>query len=311
MTIDFEALAAPFPADEIEWRVGNRSKAGDKATLLCYLTSRAVQSRLDEVVGPARWRDAYTPLFEGGKIIGFLCELALQVEPGVWVAKVDAADVTDVEATKGGISSALKRAAVKWGVGRYLYGVDTRYYPIVKGYGPDDAVYCPLADKTAGHILRPALPASALPKPEAKPKKSDINTPEKLVASLEPSETDKMAAQMATDRAATEPGDGFPTRTPPAGATTVEPLAVEPPKKEHHPSWTDAERRSYSGAVSKLGLNVDTVADLAEHRGHPRPRLMDAVKRAKWVGWLNGPEGRAAYAAFVVEREMPRGEVGP
>src|SRR5690606_17516766 len=39
---------------------------------------------------------------------------------------------TDVEADKGGISDAFKRAAVKWGVGRYLYGVESPWVKIVK-----------------------------------------------------------------------------------------------------------------------------------------------------------------------------------
>ena len=38
-----------------------------------------------------------------------------------WITKWDGADDTHVEATKGGLSDAEKRAAVKWGIGRYLY----------------------------------------------------------------------------------------------------------------------------------------------------------------------------------------------
>lgn len=158
--INYHALAAPFPPDEIEWRVGNKSKDGTKATLLCYLTSRAVQQRLDEVVGPDRWSDRYTPI-DGG----FLCELSIRVGNGSWVTKSDAADKTDIEAIKGGVSGALKRAAVKWGIGRYLYGVDSRYHPIREGYGPDGAIYCPHGDGKGkpGHILVPTLPKWALP----------------------------------------------------------------------------------------------------------------------------------------------------
>lgn len=48
--IDFEALAAPFAATEIEWRVGNKSKAGDKATLLCYLTSPVAAAKVADVL---------------------------------------------------------------------------------------------------------------------------------------------------------------------------------------------------------------------------------------------------------------------
>ena len=38
-----------------------------------------------------------------------------------WVTKTDGADDTTIEGAKGGISDALKRAAVQFGIGRYLY----------------------------------------------------------------------------------------------------------------------------------------------------------------------------------------------
>lgn len=312
-TIDFEALAEPFPADEIEWRVGNKTKDGRKATLLSYLTSRAVQGRLDDVVGPARWRDAYTPLFEGGKIIGFLCEISIEVEPGKWVGKMDAADVTEFEATKGGISSAFKRAAVKWGCGRYLYGVDSRYHVIHDGYGPDDSIYCPTGTEKKGppgHILRPTLPASALPKPGRKPKKGD------RIDTTPTPEHQQLADEIAASRAQTTDSDGFPNREPPAGTSTAEPLDKAAAKAAkaaqdaarralHHESFTGAAITSYGGAVSALGMSVDVAAELAVHRGHPRPSAMDAAKRAGWVKWLGGAEGRAAYAAFAAGTVTP------
>lgn len=168
MSINWSKLSEPFSADEIEWRVGNKSKRGDRATLLAYLTSRAVQERLDQVVGPHRWRDSYTPLLDGAKTVGFLCTLEIEVSPGVWIGKTDISDTTAVEALKGGVSGALKRAAVKWGIGRYLYGLDSRYHEIREGYPPpgSNAIPCPLGEKgntKPGHIVPPQLPSWALP----------------------------------------------------------------------------------------------------------------------------------------------------
>ncbi len=40
---------------------------------------------------------------------------------GEWVEKQDGSGPTDMEPFKGGISGALKRAAVAWGIGRELY----------------------------------------------------------------------------------------------------------------------------------------------------------------------------------------------
>jgi hypothetical protein len=43
----------------------------------------------------------------------------------VW--KEDGAENTDIEAVKGGLSGAMKRAAVQWGCGRYLYGLEETF----------------------------------------------------------------------------------------------------------------------------------------------------------------------------------------
>lgn len=40
-----------------------------------------------------------------------------------WLWKWDGAEMTDIEASKGGISSAMKRAVVHFGIGRYLYNL--------------------------------------------------------------------------------------------------------------------------------------------------------------------------------------------
>ena len=49
-----------------------------------------------------------------------VCELSLKIN-GVWITKTDGAGDTNIEGEKGGLSDAFKRAAVKFGVGRYLY----------------------------------------------------------------------------------------------------------------------------------------------------------------------------------------------
>ena len=108
-------LSKPFPAAEIEWRVGSTN--GDKTSglALAYLTARHVMDRLDAVCGPENWQDRYE--FHGARTV---CYLSLRVGDE-WVTKADGAGDSDVEAEKGAISDALKRAAVKWGIGRYLY----------------------------------------------------------------------------------------------------------------------------------------------------------------------------------------------
>ena len=118
MTYDFGKLSAPFPVEEIEWRVGNTNSDKTMGMALGYLTSRHVMDRLDDVVGPANWQASYEETSSGR----VLATISINID-GQWVAKSDGAGSTDIEGDKGGISSALKRAAVLWGIGRYLYGL--------------------------------------------------------------------------------------------------------------------------------------------------------------------------------------------
>jgi hypothetical protein len=46
-----ERLAAPFPADEVEWRPSGKAGANQRTSLVAYVDARTVQNRLDEVVG--------------------------------------------------------------------------------------------------------------------------------------------------------------------------------------------------------------------------------------------------------------------
>lgn len=113
--LDLAALQKPFPASEIEWRVGSTNGEKTKGLALAYLTARHVMERLDEVAGVGNWQDRYE--FHGPRTV---CYLSLRVGDE-WITKADGAGDSDVEAEKGAISDALKRAAVKWGIGRYLY----------------------------------------------------------------------------------------------------------------------------------------------------------------------------------------------
>lgn len=183
MPIDFDALFAPFPASELDWRVGQVSKDKRKCTLLVYLTARSVMERLDKVCGVDGWEDSYTPLLDGGKLAGMVCTLRiLDRDTGRWITKTDVSDVSDMEAVKGACSGALKRAAVKFGVGRYLYNIDgRRWYEVKDGWPPSgsNAVYVPVGTKDEqkpGHIFPPTLPAEFLPpppEPEKRKKESD------------------------------------------------------------------------------------------------------------------------------------------
>jgi hypothetical protein len=114
-----QQLAAPFPPDVISWRVGSTTKDKTKGMALAYIDARDVQDRLDEVFGFG-WQ-VRNPWSVNGKLA---CEIGL-LFGDQWIWRGDGAGDTDVEAEKGAFSDAFKRAAVRWGIGRYLYDLDS------------------------------------------------------------------------------------------------------------------------------------------------------------------------------------------
>ncbi|MGL5440426.1 MAG: Rad52/Rad22 family DNA repair protein [Filifactoraceae bacterium] len=127
-----EELMKPFKANELEYKVGATNADKTKGLALTYVQARAIQNRLDEVVGFENWRVSYKEIEKG-----YLATLEIRIG-GEWIAKQDGANQTDFEAIKGGISSAFKRVASVWGIGRYLYDVESQWLPIKsKGKGYD------------------------------------------------------------------------------------------------------------------------------------------------------------------------------
>jgi hypothetical protein len=122
---DLARLAEPFPYEDVEWKPGATTRDKAKGLAMAYISSRAVQDRLDEVCGPAGWRNEFTPAPDGGVLCGISIRVTRDDGDGKavseWITKWDGAENTDVEAVKGGLSGAMKRAAVQWGIGRYLY----------------------------------------------------------------------------------------------------------------------------------------------------------------------------------------------
>jgi hypothetical protein len=119
-------LAAEFPREEVHWRAQSVSERDGKfrALALAYIDARNVMERLDAVCGPENWSDR----MEETPQKRVLCGLSININ-GEWVMKWDGAGETDVEGDKGALSDALKRAAVKWGIGRYLYSLPNVWVP--------------------------------------------------------------------------------------------------------------------------------------------------------------------------------------
>ena len=117
-------LLEPFAPNEIEWRIGATNANKTLGIALPYITNRAIQNRLDEVFGIFGWKNEFI-VNDKSKI----CGISIKFDDE-WITKYDGADDTNIEGTKGGISNAMKRAAVQWGIGRYLYKLPTFWVEI-------------------------------------------------------------------------------------------------------------------------------------------------------------------------------------
>lgn len=141
-----QRLQAFFPADEIKWKP--QAVKGTRAMAIAYINARVVMDRLDEVVGPGAWKDDYEMLPNGS----VLCVLSLKVG-GEWVPKGDVGSESEQpdggDRCKAAVSDALKRAAVKWGIGRYLYGFPQQW--------------CDFDPAKKAFAVQPKLPAWAIP----------------------------------------------------------------------------------------------------------------------------------------------------
>jgi hypothetical protein len=120
-------LRKPFKEDELEFRVGATNSDKTKGLALTYVEARAIQNRLDNVIGINNWSMSYREISGG-----FICTLSLRID-GEWISKQDGSPITEFESVKGGISSAFKRVASSgWGIGRYLYNLKDNWFPIDK-----------------------------------------------------------------------------------------------------------------------------------------------------------------------------------
>lgn len=154
------ALEYPFTADEIEWRVLRTTKDKTKGQVAAYVDSRAIQDRLDAVLGRDNWQNHFrTVQGKDNASTTQVCELSIYYpERKEWITKSNGAGNTDIEPVKGGLSNAFKRAASMWGVGRYLYDLKNIWVSLKDGkYIPDDQL--PVLAKQYNRFVRQLLSA--------------------------------------------------------------------------------------------------------------------------------------------------------
>jgi hypothetical protein len=140
------ALAAPFDPREVKFKPAVVS--GNRALALAYIDARVIQDRLDEVVGVLGWQDEYECMPDGSVV----CKLRLRLGDE-WITKMDVGGPSEQpdegDRRKAAFSDALKRAAVKFGIGRYLYRIPNQWVD----YDPQKRQF----------VRTPQLPEHALP----------------------------------------------------------------------------------------------------------------------------------------------------
>lgn len=173
-------LSSPFQESEIEWRLAQCGFSNNKfwGMAVAYITARAIMDRLDHVFGCENWKVSY---LVQDKFV--LCDLSIRFG-NEWITKTDGAEFTDIEPVKGGISGALKRAGSVWGMGRYLYQLESAFIQVVDK-NTTGCLYGKTKDGKTFNWLPPKLPAWALP---------PASTPKKEAAPVTPKEPAKVIA---------------------------------------------------------------------------------------------------------------------
>lgn len=123
--MDLKELKKNIP---YQWRVQSYSKNKATATCVAYIDARDVMELLDEVCGPDNWQSDFKEV--SGQIyggVGIFIKSDDLLGGNKWVWKWDTGSESNVEKEKGQASDAFKRAAVKWGIGRFLYDLDVAY----------------------------------------------------------------------------------------------------------------------------------------------------------------------------------------
>lgn len=147
------ALADPFDPREVKFKP--QAVKNNRALAIAYVDVRLIEDRLDEVLGAENWMDEYELLADGS----VMCRLRVSLG-GQWVTKADVGSPSEQpdsgDRLKAAFSDALKRAAVKFGIGRYLYRLPAQW------------VEYDAAKKQI--VAPPRLPDFAQPRLKAEPK---------------------------------------------------------------------------------------------------------------------------------------------
>jgi hypothetical protein len=283
-----EALSAPFDPREIKFKP--QSVKNNRALAMAYIDARLIQDRLDRVLGMENWQDKYDILPDGS----VMCRLRLKLGAH-WVTKTDVGSPSEQpdsgDRLKAAFSDALKRAAVKFGIGRYLYRLPAQWVDY---------------DQARKQFTQtPQLPAFALPRQE-----------KKLPPQVEAPPVSEPKSTREKPRAAELAQPAPPAEKPVAEKPVAEKPLVKGIGGSHHNALPAngqelhrrlqdydaklaAQKVCVRGAllahVTQAGVKAGYTANLMEWTGPAIPFAVEAVKEFEQTVKANGkPEPRTA-----------------
>jgi hypothetical protein len=258
------ALAAPFEPREVKYKP--QMVKNNRCLAMAYIDARLIQDRLDEVLGVENWEDGYRILPDGS----VMCRLRVKLGDR-WIAKTDVGSPSEQpdggDRLKAAFSDALKRAAVKFGIGRYLYRLPAQWVD-----------YDPVKKQIA---QVPTMPAFGLPKakgvvakPQAAPK---VEAPK---ADAPKVEAPKVEQAEATKSALPANGQELHRRLQDYDAKLA--------------SQKLCQRGQLLAHVTQAGVKAGYTANLTDWTGPAIPFAVDAVKAFEQSARQPKPEPRTA-----------------
>jgi hypothetical protein len=138
---DLSRLRGFFSEADLVWRAVQQAPDRKRALVVAHVREHAIMERLDAVCGPENWRNKFGRGPNGGAV----CGLSIRVN-GEWIVKWDTLEIMPYMKTgsrpiqqvvdadqKPGIrrwGGGLRRAALLWGIGRYLSRIPNQWIPI-------------------------------------------------------------------------------------------------------------------------------------------------------------------------------------
>jgi hypothetical protein len=125
-------LNEPFNPYLVRFRVGSISYDKKSAKAFAFVDPREYQTRLDDVCGAENWQSEYRSLGNNG----IICRIKIRglnnnnevVEN--YQEEIGEFEEKDSPKWMNASSQAFKRTCASFGLGRYLYGLKERYYPL-------------------------------------------------------------------------------------------------------------------------------------------------------------------------------------